>query len=85
MIHSYLVHSDWKDHVNRYIKKKDKTEKKENKYDNDEDEEDEYELEEADVVAKIQDTNKGKYVTSSYGFGVDHRYGVHFILYFFFF
>ena len=51
MIHSYLVHVDWKDHVNRYIKKKDQKEQKENKYDDDEKEEDE-----ASIVTNIYKT-----------------------------
>ena len=72
-IHCYLCHTDWKDRVNRYIKRK-KQEDGDSK-ENDNDEED-YELEEMDAVTTMADVNKSKYVTSSYGFGVDHRYAL---------
>ena len=74
MIHSYLCHTDWKDRVNRYIqqKKQEKQENKEGKEDIEDDED--LELEEVDTITTIHNDNKGKYVTSSYGFGVDHRF-----------
>ena len=68
VIHGYLVHSKWKDRVNRYIHRN--KNQQEHKYD---EEEDEYELQDVDVV-KVE--NKGKYITSSYGFGIQHRFVV---------
>ena len=66
MIHSYLVHSDWKDRVNRYIQTKEQKEGKEDDSD--------YELEYVEEISNIAPENKAKYVTTSYGFGVDHRF-----------
>ena len=68
MIHVYLVHSDWKYRVNRYINNN------QNKEQKDDDEEDDFELEDVESMAVISDENKGKYVTNSYGFGVDHSH-----------
>ena len=69
LIHSYLCHTDWKDRVNRYIQQK-KDQKNEGK----DDEKEDYELEEVDAITTIHTENKSKYVTTSYGFGVDHRF-----------
>ena len=66
-IHFYLSHSSWQNEVNRYIQSRETLEQKES------DDED-VELEEVVVEAKIDDANKSKYVTSSYGFGVEHRF-----------
>lgn len=71
MIHSYSCHADWKDRVNRYIQKR--KDEKENK-DQVDDEQEDFELEKVEFAASIADENKAKYVTNSYGFGVDHRF-----------
>ena len=63
---------NWKERVNRYIQQK----KEENKEQDDNMEEikENYNLEEVDTMTTIHDENRGKYITSSYGFGVDHRF-----------
>ena len=75
LVHCYLCHTDWKDRVNRYIQQKQKQGSDEEELEDEE----QYELEEADHITMVHHENKNKYITSSYGFGVDHRL-VHFLM-----